>query len=89
VYVPILDDADRPCRREYSRVHAPVLFTVLDNWLAAMLERDAAVFLSRVFNRPTMITYGVDNIRDLFGHKVKLSMSKAAPIVRLDKARVK
>ena len=39
--------------------------------------------------RPTMITYGVDNIRDLFGHKVKLSMSKGAPIVRLDKARVK
>jgi hypothetical protein len=36
-----------------------------------------------------MITYGVDNIRDLFGHKVKLSMSKGAPIVRLDKARVK
>ena len=36
-----------------------------------------------------MITYGVNNIRDLFGHKVKLSMSKSAPIVRLDKARVK
>lgn len=39
--------------------------------------------------RPTMITYGVNNIRDLFGHKVKLSMSKTAPIVRLDKPRVK
>jgi len=35
--------------------------------------------------RPTMITYGFNNIRDLFGHKVKLTMSKHAPIVRLDK----
>ena len=39
--------------------------------------------------RPTMITYGVNNIRDLFGHKVKLAMSKTAPVVRLGKVRPK
>jgi phenylalanyl-tRNA synthetase alpha chain len=26
--------------------------------------------------RPTMILYGIDNIRDLFGHKVSLCMVK-------------
>ncbi|EOX98024.1 Phenylalanyl-tRNA synthetase / phenylalanine--tRNA ligase, putative isoform 1 [Theobroma cacao] len=33
--------------------------------------------------RPTMILYGVDNIRDLFGHKVDLSLIKRNPICRL------
>mmetsp|Transcript_40269 Transcript_40269/g.89432 ORF Transcript_40269/g.89432 Transcript_40269/m.89432 type:complete len:496 (+) Transcript_40269:146-1633(+) len=33
--------------------------------------------------RPTMILYGIDNIRDLFGHKVSLSMVKRNPICRL------
>lgn len=33
--------------------------------------------------RPTMILYGIDNIRDLFGHKVALSMVKKNPICRL------
>ncbi|KAG8500296.1 hypothetical protein CXB51_003702 [Gossypium anomalum] len=33
--------------------------------------------------RPTMILYGVDNIRDLFGHKVDLSLMKRNPICRL------
>ena len=33
--------------------------------------------------RPTMILYGVDNIRDLFGTKVNLSMIKSNPICRL------
>uniref|UniRef100_A0A7S3VJY5 phenylalanine--tRNA ligase n=1 Tax=Dunaliella tertiolecta TaxID=3047 RepID=A0A7S3VJY5_DUNTE len=33
--------------------------------------------------RPTMILYGIDNIRDLFGHKVNLSMIKRNPICRL------
>lgn len=32
--------------------------------------------------RPTMIKYRIKNIRDLFGHKVKFEMSKAAPIAR-------
>ena len=33
--------------------------------------------------RPTMILYGIDNIRDLFGHKVDLDMIKSNPICRL------
>jgi len=33
--------------------------------------------------RPTMILYGVDNIRDLFGTKVNLSMIRANPICRI------
>ena len=33
--------------------------------------------------RPTMILYSIDNIRDLFGHKVSLSMVKSTPICRL------
>ena len=35
--------------------------------------------------RPTMIKYGIDNIRDLVGHKVDLGMVKANPLCRLDK----
>ncbi|KAK9129877.1 hypothetical protein Sjap_010364 [Stephania japonica] len=33
--------------------------------------------------RPTMILYGIDNIRDLFGPKVDLSLIKRNPICRL------
>jgi phenylalanyl-tRNA synthetase alpha chain len=33
--------------------------------------------------RPTMILYGIDNIRDLFGHKVSLGMVRKNPICRL------
>ncbi|KAH1220125.1 Phenylalanine--tRNA ligase alpha subunit, cytoplasmic [Glycine max] len=33
--------------------------------------------------RPTMILYGIDNIRDLFGHKVDLGLIKKNPICRL------
>lgn len=33
--------------------------------------------------RPTMILYGIDNIRDLFGHKVDLRLIGANPICRL------
>ncbi|XP_059647677.1 phenylalanine--tRNA ligase alpha subunit, cytoplasmic-like [Cornus florida] len=33
--------------------------------------------------RPTMILYHIDNIRDLFGHKVDLSLIKKNPICRL------
>jgi phenylalanyl-tRNA synthetase alpha chain len=32
--------------------------------------------------RPTMIKYRFSNIRDLFGHKVKLDMAKNAPVTR-------
>ncbi|XAR63393.1 Phenylalanine--tRNA ligase [Bertholletia excelsa] len=33
--------------------------------------------------RPTMILYGIDNIRDLFGHKVDLGLIKKNPLCRL------
>ncbi|KAI5660966.1 hypothetical protein M9H77_20289 [Catharanthus roseus] len=33
--------------------------------------------------RPTMILYGIDNIRSLFGHKVDLDLIKTNPICRL------
>lgn len=32
--------------------------------------------------RPTMIKYRISNIRELFGHKVDLDMTRAAPICR-------
>ncbi|OZJ05687.1 Phenylalanine--tRNA ligase alpha subunit [Bifiguratus adelaidae] len=35
--------------------------------------------------RPTMIKYGISNIRDLLGHKVNLSMVEEYPICRMDK----
>ncbi|KAJ1927446.1 Phenylalanyl-tRNA synthetase, beta subunit, cytoplasmic [Tieghemiomyces parasiticus] len=35
--------------------------------------------------RPTMIKYGIDNIRELMGHKVDLGMIQSNPICRLDK----
>jgi len=35
--------------------------------------------------RPTMIKYKIDNIRELVGHKVNLNMVNANPICRLDK----
>lgn len=34
--------------------------------------------------RPTMIKYGIDNIRELVGHKVNLQMVHANPLCRLD-----
>ena len=61
------------------------------------LERYSVVLLPTVQNhhaamsfvlfysfRPTMIKYGISNIRDLFGHKVDLEMVKRNPICRLD-----
>jgi phenylalanyl-tRNA synthetase alpha chain len=35
--------------------------------------------------RPTMIKYGIDNIRDMVGHKVNLQMVHDNPLCRLDK----
>lgn len=34
--------------------------------------------------RPTMIKYGISNIRDLFGHKISLGSTAANPIARYD-----
>jgi phenylalanyl-tRNA synthetase alpha chain len=33
--------------------------------------------------RPTMILYGIDNIRDLFGPKVDFNLIKSNPLCRL------
>ncbi len=33
--------------------------------------------------RPTMLLYGIDNIRDLFGHRVSLGMVRRGPVCRL------
>lgn len=35
--------------------------------------------------RPTMIKYGLNNIRDLYGHRVDMKMVKENPICRMDK----
>lgn len=45
----------------------------------------AEVLHIRVF-RPTMIKYGIDNIRDMVGHKVNLQMVQDNPVCRLDKS---
>jgi len=34
--------------------------------------------------RPTMIKYGIKNIRDLFGHKVEMGRTRNAPVCRFD-----
>jgi len=36
--------------------------------------------------RPTMIKYGIENIRDLVGHKLSLDFVKTNPICRLDES---
>merc|ERR1712013_827166 len=36
--------------------------------------------------RPTMIKYGISNIRDLIGHKIDLSLVYESPICRLDES---
>lgn len=38
--------------------------------------------------RPTMIYYGVDNIRDLFGHKAELKTTKENPICYIQEAKM-
>lgn len=35
--------------------------------------------------RPTMIRFGISNIRELLGHKVNLNFVQTSPAVRLDK----
>lgn len=40
--------------------------------------------LHRLSPRPTMIKYGINNIRELVGHKVNLQMVYDSPICRLD-----
>lgn len=37
--------------------------------------------------RPTMIKYGIQNIRDLFGHKVEMTRIRTAPICRFEEGK--
>ncbi|KAI1419419.1 phenylalanyl-tRNA synthetase alpha chain [Xylaria sp. FL1777] len=51
------------------------------------LPKDMRVFgWGLSLERPTMIRYGINNIRDLLGHKVDLSFVQKNPAVRLGKA---
>lgn len=50
------------------------------------LPRDMRVYgWGLSLERPTMIKYGISNIRELLGHKVDLNFIKKNPAVRLDK----
>lgn len=50
------------------------------------LPKDAIVFgWGLSLERPTMIKYGINNIRDLVGHKVNMQMVYDNPICRLNK----
>ncbi|KAF2010543.1 hypothetical protein BU24DRAFT_427660 [Aaosphaeria arxii CBS 175.79] len=50
------------------------------------LPRDMRVYgFGLSLERPTMIKYGVSNIRELLGHKVDLGFIQSNPAVRLDK----
>lgn len=46
-------------------------------------EFKCSVYITIPFPRPTMIKYGIDNIRDLVGHKVDFEMVYSNPICRL------
>lgn len=50
------------------------------------LPKDMRVYgFGLSLERPTMMKYGVSNIRELLGHKVDLSWIKEQPAVRFDK----
>ena len=48
-------------------------------------DRVTAIAWGLSLERPTMIKYGISNIRDLVGHKVDLQMVQSNPICRLEK----
>lgn len=48
-------------------------------------ERMTVIAWGLSLERPTMIKYGLSNIRDLVGHKVDLAVVQSNPICRLDK----
>lgn len=48
-------------------------------------ERVTVIAWGLSLERPTMIKYKLSNIRDLFGHKVDLSVVQSNPVCRLDK----
>ena len=58
--------------------------TVSCHQTAILLIPNSIILFSSNY-RPTMIKYGIDNIRDLVGHKINLKMVQDNPICRLDK----
>jgi phenylalanyl-tRNA synthetase alpha chain len=51
------------------------------------LPKDMRVFgFGLSLERPTMIKYGMSNIRELLGHSVDLNFIQRNPAVRLDKS---
>ena len=51
----------------------------------AIITNYVIIRLIDVNFRPTMIKYGIDNIRELCGNKINLKMVQENPICRLDK----
>jgi phenylalanyl-tRNA synthetase alpha chain len=72
----------KPLRRKAARRCAQILTKVQ----AMGLPKDMRVFgFGLSLERPTMIKYGISNIRELLGHQVDLNFIQKNPAVRLDK----
>lgn len=53
--------------------------------LCPTIDKDVRVIAWGLsLERPTMIKYGITNIRELFGHKADLNRTKTAPVCRFD-----
>ena len=63
----------------YEYVNVPCVPIVCSFTLGVLHELPVLHF------RPTMIKYGLNNIRELVGHKVNLQMVHDNPLCRLDK----
>lgn len=74
--------------------HAEILDNVLHAFYDSYYVMSKICLYSNIatsitfFCRPTMIRYGIDNIRALFGPKVDLQMVYENPICRLDEKRL-
>lgn len=68
----------------YSSVSDRLALEAIANlWLN---RRDMKVYGCGIsLERPTMIRFGISNIRELLGHKVNLNFVQTSPAVRLDK----
>ena len=54
-------------------------------WCSFLFFQDVRVIAWGLsLERPTMIKYGITNIRELFGHKADLNRTKTAPVCRFD-----
>ena len=71
----------------FPALSSPPGFPVANSNIQAMgLPKDMRVFgFGLSLERPTMIKYGISNIRELLGHQVDLNFVQKNPAVRLDK----